>query len=312
MGQVLAASGLSLNAGEKGVAMTQQTDTGLPGYHGAKFCDNPDGGGLPRDIGFGPARQPRNQWTHVPLDGTKFWCAYLPAGTSTNWVAPYHDASLNNWRGWPGGTIIILAGEDRHSAEPVAHFHEDSIPGYPVVYPQVCLPAATFGPALAAGGPYRHGVDFNATCIGYNGGAYRQVWEIEPCVNAEEEEEEEEEEEIERRWPCEACAEESPGPCYLYLLTPGVPTYLPHSSCINDHSVTGPFYYKYARCEVCASTRARNARDRARDALEDIDHVQLAIDSVGCGCYDPFGENTRTYTGDCFSGVDGDEDAFVP
>ena len=88
MGQVLAASGLSLNAGEKGVAMTQQTDTGLPGYHGAKFCDNPDGGGLPRDIGFGPARQPRNQWTHVPLDGTKFWCAYLPAGTSTNWVAP--------------------------------------------------------------------------------------------------------------------------------------------------------------------------------------------------------------------------------
>ena len=282
---------------------------GANGFQGSFYALDQNGAGQPAG-----GKPPRNLWQYVNPAAQNWWVTVLAAGVPTNNVAPYDDNSKDGWNGFPAGTIIISYGPAKAGSTYFAHVHSATIATLtPINAPDRELNSNTHGAALAAGGPYVMNRDFTLVFRGYNYGRWRQLLRVVPIMSEEsEEEEEEEEEEIERKWPCEACAEESPGPCHLYLLDPYAPTYLPHSSCINGHIVRGPFYYKYARCEVCACTRARNARDRARNALEDIDHVQLAIESVGCDCYDPFGENTCTYTGDCFSGLDGDEDAFVP
>ena len=179
MGNVLAANGCSLQPDEETPAMSKQIEVASQAWAGSIYfsASDPATGHV-----RAPAKPPRNLWRRVEPNNTNFWVAVVPAATGTNFVAPYNDASQDQWDGWgPRGrdTIIISAGPTRATAETVAHFHEDT-PGTPVVAPDVALDPATHGAALAAGGPYRLGRDFTARHVGYNQGNWREHWSIKP------------------------------------------------------------------------------------------------------------------------------------
>ena len=141
-------------------------------------------------------------------------------------VEPDHDVA---------STTARMAGTfpgDEATAQGRSHFAHSTrgIPGYPQP-----APCGTHGAALALEAlpePSFYSASSGTTAAPLRCGIMSE--------ESEEEEEEEEEEEIERRWPCEACAEESPGP-RPYLLTPTcLPIY--RTAAYKWPHLTGPFY----------------------------------------------------------------------